>query len=113
VIETPIHPETFNLKFILSISNAGTGRGEEVGRKDWGNGQSIAHATWDLYHGQAPVPNTINDTLLSLQTGACCPLRGSTQQLTQIDTDTYSQTVDGVWGLLRKNRKKDWGPWRG
>jgi hypothetical protein len=26
------------------------------------------------------------------------------------DTDTYRQTVDGAWGHLRKNRKKDWGP---
>jgi hypothetical protein len=41
-----------------------------------------------------------------------CPLRGSTQQLTQIDTDTHSQSLDGAWGLLRKNRKKDCRPKR-
>ena len=33
-------------------------------------------------------------------------LRGSTQQLTQTDTDTYSLTVDGAWGLLWKIRRK-------
>ncbi|XP_031231326.1 uncharacterized protein LOC116093765 [Mastomys coucha] len=41
------------------------------------------------------------------KTGACCPLRGSTQQLTKTDTDTHSQTVDGAWGLLWKNPRKD------
>ena len=35
-------------------------------------------------------------------TGACCPLRGSTQQLTDTDADTYSQTLDGFWELLSK-----------
>jgi hypothetical protein len=28
------------------------------------------------------------------------PLRGSTQKLTQTDTDIHSQTVDGTQGLL-------------
>ena len=60
--------------------------------KNWPNVRPI--------HGQAPIPNTINDTLLCLQTGANCPLRGSTQQLTQADIDTYSQAVDKVWRLL-------------
>jgi hypothetical protein len=38
----------------------------------------------------------INYTLLYLQTGARCPLRGSVQQLTQTDTETHSQTLDGL-----------------
>ena len=43
---------------------------------------------------------TLNGTHLCLQAKACCPLRGSNQQqLTQTDTDTYSQTVGGAWGL--------------
>jgi hypothetical protein len=45
------------------------------------------------------IPDTINDTLLCLHTGACCSLSGSTQQLTQTDADSHSQTVDGTWGL--------------
>ena len=61
------------------------------GSRDWGNGQPITSRAWDPSHGQAPIPNTINDTLLYLQTGACCPLGGSTQQLTQTNTDTHSQ----------------------
>ena len=52
------------------------------------------------FQGQAPIPNSIKDTLLCLQTGPSCPLRGSTQQLTQTDTDTdtdtHSQTMDGA-----------------
>jgi hypothetical protein len=43
---------------------------------------------------------------LVIQTGAYCPLRGSTQQLSQTDTDTHSQTMDEGWGLLWKNRRK-------
>lgn len=33
-----------------------------------------------------------------------CPLRGLTQQLTETDTMTHSQTVDGAQGLLWKRR---------
>ena len=36
-----------------------------------------------------------------------------TQQLTQMDAETHSQTLDGAWGLLWKNRRKDWEPQRG
>ncbi|XP_076783213.1 uncharacterized protein LOC143440362 isoform X1 [Arvicanthis niloticus] len=46
------------------------------------------------------------------KTEARSPLRGSTQKLTQTDTDTHSQTVDGAWGLLWKNRRKDCSPER-
>jgi hypothetical protein len=38
-------------------------------------------------HGEASIPNTTNDTLLCLQTGASCSMRGSTKQLTETDTD--------------------------
>jgi hypothetical protein len=36
--------------------------------------------------------------------------RGSTQQLTQTDADSHSQTVDGAWEFLWKNRRKKCGP---
>ena len=29
-----------------------------------------------------------------------CPLRGSTQHLTQTDSDNHNQKVDGAWELL-------------
>ena len=45
---------------------------------------------------QVPITNTINDILLCLQTGACCPLRDSTYQLTRTDTDIHSETVGGA-----------------
>jgi hypothetical protein len=77
--------------------------------RDWRNGQ-ITGLTWDPTHGQVSIPDTINDALLCWQTGAHCLLRGITQQLTRTDTDTYSQTVDGAWGLLGMNRKKDCSP---
>ena len=55
--------------------------------------------TQNLSHGQAPSPDTINDTLLYLQTEAwhICPLRGSIQQQTERNADTRSQTLDGGW----------------
>jgi hypothetical protein len=59
---------------------------------------------------QEPIPDTINDTLLCLQIGDQhnCPLRGSTQQLTETDADIHGQTLDGGWGLLWKSWGKDW-----
>jgi hypothetical protein len=36
-----------------------------------------------------------------------CFLRGCTQKLTQKDADTHSKTVNGAWGLLWKNTRKD------
>jgi hypothetical protein len=42
---------------------------------------------------------------------ACCSLRGSTRQLTQMDTETHSQIVNGAWGL-RKSWEKDCRPQR-
>ena len=38
--------------------------------RDWGNGQLIIGPTWDPSHGQMPIPDTNNDTLLCLQKGA-------------------------------------------
>lgn len=35
----------------------------------------------------------------------CCPLRVSTQQQTQTDTDNHRQIVEGGWGFLWKNRR--------
>jgi hypothetical protein len=46
-----------------------------------------------LSNGKDPIPDTTNDTLLCLQTGALfnCRLRGKTQQLTQIEAETHRQ----------------------
>jgi hypothetical protein len=74
------------------------------------NGQPIIGSTSDPSHGQVPIPNTINDILLFLKTGAYCLLRSSTQQLTQTDTETHNQIVDKSWGLLWKNRRKNCSP---
>ena len=63
-------------------------------------------------HGQAPVPDTINDSLLCLQIGTWhnCPLRGSTQQWTKIDADTNSQILDRGQELLWKSWGRIEGP---
>jgi hypothetical protein len=45
----------------------------------------------DLSHGQAPIPDTINDTLLYLHCN--CPLRGSTQPLTETDAEIDNQNL--------------------
>ena len=49
---------------------------------------------------QEPIPDSINDTLLCLQTGAQhnCSLRDSTQQLIETDAETHSQSLDGALG---------------
>jgi hypothetical protein len=48
------------------------------------------------FYGQESIPDTINDTLLCLQTEIKhkFPLRDSTQQLTETDAETHSQTLD-------------------
>ena len=65
--------------------------------------------TFDPSHVQTPVSDTISDTLLCLQTGAQhnCPLRGSIQQLTEIEADTHTQTLDEVPGLSWKSWRKN------
>ena len=85
-----------------------------IGR-DWENGQPVTGSIWDPSHGKAPIPNTVNDTLLCLQTRVCCPLRGSTQQLIQktVCTENHTQTIYGAWGLLWKSRRKDCRPLKG
>jgi hypothetical protein len=78
----PTH-KTSNLKFILSTTNAGAEM--EHGLKDWPTNE---------WPNLRPIPRALIpdiDTLLCLQTGMCCPLRGSTQKLTQTDKDTHSQ----------------------
>lgn len=58
----PTH-KTCNPKFILSTRNARMGWSG-----DWGNGQSITSPIWLPSHGQAPISDTVNDTLIGLQT---------------------------------------------
>ena len=77
-----------------------------------GNDQPITSITSDPTHVQTLIPDNINDTLLCFQTGEYCPLRGSTQQLTQTDTDTHSQTMDRAWEFFWKNKRKDCSPQR-
>jgi hypothetical protein len=70
--------------------------------RDKGNGRPITGPTWDQSHGQAPVPDTIDDTLLCLHTGAWhdCSLRGSTNQLTETEAKTNSQTLGESYGRV-------------
>ena len=56
-------------------------------------------------------PDTINDTLLCLQTEASPSLRGVTQQLTQKDTDTHSET--GGWNMESLMEEQEEGLWLG
>jgi hypothetical protein len=52
-------------------------------------------AALDPSHGQAPISNTIDDTLLCLQTGACCHLRAPPSSwLRQIQTPTAKQWME-------------------
>jgi hypothetical protein len=54
--------------------------------------------TWDPFQGKEPTTDTINDTLLCLQTGGTlhnCLLRGFIQQLIETDAETCSQTLRG------------------
>ena len=67
----------WNTKFLLSKKSAVPGDGGETEGMANYNQRSI----WDLSHEQAPISGIINDTLLFLQTGASCPLIGSTEQL--------------------------------
>lgn len=55
-----------------------------------------------------PIPHTVNDTLLCLQTGAKhnCHLRGFIQQRMETDADSHSQTLGGAWGILWKRGRK-------
>jgi hypothetical protein len=48
------------------------------------------------FHEQTLIPDTTNDTLLCLLTGALhnCPLRGFAQQLTETNTEAHRQTLD-------------------
>ena len=35
-----------------------------------------------------------------------CPLRGSTEQLTQTDIETQRQTVDGAWEIFMEKQEE-------
>jgi hypothetical protein len=50
---------------------------------------------------QALISGTSNDTLLCFKTGIYhnCPLRDSTQQLTETDAHSQSETLDRAQGL--------------
>jgi hypothetical protein len=50
--------KTFNLKFVLPTRCS-----------EWRNSQSMTAPTWDPFHVRQPTTDTINDTLLCLQTG--------------------------------------------
>ena len=55
-----------------------------------------------------PIPDTINDILLYLQTETQhnCHQRGFAQQLIEIDAEAYSQILSGAWGILQKSGRK-------
>ena len=61
----------------------------------------------DPPYEQSPILNIIMDTMLCSQTGVFhnCPMRGFTQQLTEIDAENHSETWDGPWRFLIKS----WG----
>jgi len=85
-IETPPHPQNFEPRIYPVYKKCRHG-----GWSRLIEGQPITAPTRDPSHAQAPIPDTI-DTLLCLQTGASCPPRGSTQELTQ--TPTAKQWVE-------------------
>jgi hypothetical protein len=52
-------------------------------------------------HGQAPIPDTVNATLLCLQTDACLLFSERLyQHLTQTDTETHKYTVERIGGRI-------------
>ena len=55
------HPAP-NLSYLQEMQGWGRSR-------DWGNSLAIAGPTREPCHGQATIPDTVNDTLLCLQTG--------------------------------------------
>lgn len=59
-----------------------------------------------MSYSQAPIPDSINNTISGFQTEAWhgCHLKDFTQQLTQIDTEIHSLTVIGA-RELQKDRK--------
>lgn len=60
-------------------------------------------AQLDPPNRKEPTLDTVNDTLLRLQTGAehNCLLRDFIQLLLlKTDAETYSQTIGGAWGVL-------------
>lgn len=105
MIGTPTNPQNFRLKFILPTQNAGKVDGAET--------EGMAKKQLAQ---QRPNPMGKHQFLTLLliiyysykQESA---IAVSAQQLTQIETETQSQTLDRAWGLLWKNwRKRMEGP---
>jgi hypothetical protein len=57
---------------------------------------------------EACTPDTINDSLLYLQTGGYhnCHLVGFTQQLMETDAETHSQTLEGYFRISWKRERR-------
>lgn len=90
--------KTFEPKLALYKRNAGTKKEQKLKEQltvDWPKLRP---------HGQAPITDTVSDSMLCLKTGTqnSCPLRGSFQHLTETDADTHSQPLDRRWGHLWK-----------
>jgi len=76
------------------------------------NGQPMVSADWDPPHGWAPIPDTINDALLCLQTGVYhgFPLRDSTKLLTQTEAETHYPNHGWSLGtLMEEKNERDYG----
>ena len=52
---------------------------------------------WDPFHGQEPIPDTVNDTLLCLQTGTSITV---SERLHTTDAELHRQILDGAWEFL-------------
>lgn len=59
---------------------------------------------WDPAHGQEPVPESINDTLLCFQRGSnCnCPLKYSTYYPMEIETDSFPNIRQNLGSFIVK-----------
>lgn len=83
-IKSPMKPLTLNFSCLQGVQ-------EHRWNRDSENGLSVTDPARDLFHGQDTTPATINDSLLCLQIDQHnCPLRGSTQKLTETDAETHS-----------------------
>ena len=88
----------FDPKCLLSTRNAGTGYGAEA--EGMAN-QLLAQLETDLVgKHQSLAWLMILCYAFRQESSMAVPLRGFTQQLTQMDVETHSQTVDVAWGLL-------------
>jgi hypothetical protein len=98
--------KAFDPIFFLSKRNAGTEmeqRLREWPTNDWPNLRPF-------FHGQTPIPDTINDILLCWKPSITVPFRDPTQKLTETHADTHSQTLDGTWHSYGRVWKRIEGP---